>query len=35
VTLDGGCGGPFFFWLEQGETLGAYGSVVDLTPSEP
>lgn len=32
VTLDGGCGGPFFFWLEQGETPGAFTQVVDLTP---
>jgi hypothetical protein len=35
VALDGACGGPFFFWLEDEALLAGVTPSVELTPSEP
>jgi hypothetical protein len=35
VSLDGSCGGPFFFWLDRDQTLAGFTPRVELTPSEP
>jgi hypothetical protein len=35
VSLDGACGGPFFFWLDRDEALAGITPRVELTPSAP
>ncbi len=35
LSLDGSCGGPFFFWLDREQTLAGVTPSVELTPSEP
>jgi hypothetical protein len=35
VSLDGSCGGPFFFWLDRDQAIAGITPRVELTPSEP